>query len=519
MKKPKKVVLLDRLVSESWFASEREALPWIMARKVLVSDKPATSLKEKVAPDSVIRVREYYKKRYVNKGGLKLEGALKDFGVDVNGKVALDCGASTGGFTDCLITHGAKKVYAVDAGNGQLAGKLATNAAVVNMERTNLGDPVLLTLDPVPEVISLDLSYLSLVKALPLCRDIFQGGAGTAICLVKPIYEVESAEIRRTGKINDLSTLRDVLSGLCAQFTQAGFAVCGITFSPVTGNNGTLEYFILVRMGGGEVSLAPAQMSEQIELAIERSFTIDKFEKDRFAQSGGSGPLEGGTKIPAPDEKKYATRSGLKLEKALGVFSVDPSGKVCIDIGASEGGFTDCLLQHSAARVYSVDVAYGILNWRLRSDERVVVLERMNARYLTDEHVKEKCDLVTMDVSFISITKILPAVKSLMKPDAQIVSLFKPQFEVAKAHIQKHGNIEDPQHVIDCLAAVIGELRSQGVFMRALTYSPISGNHGNIEFLLHGDINPANDTTLASESLDQIVREAYGKLFKPAPSN
>lgn len=278
MKKNQKCLLIDRLIEEGWFVDEKEAMPWVMDRKVLVNDEPATSCKEKIKLDSVIRVKEYYKKKYVNKGGFKLEGAIKDFAINVEGKVALDCGASTGGFTDCLLTNGAQKVYAVDVGYGQLAGKLAINDRVVNLEKTNLSDSVLCTLDPTPEIITLDLSYLSLVDALPICKDIFKGHPGIVICLVKPIYEVESSEICQNGKINDPDILRDVLKKLCDKFIEENIPICGITNSPITGNSGTLEYFIHIELNNNCTTIID-EIDEKIDSAIQRSFELVKFKK------------------------------------------------------------------------------------------------------------------------------------------------------------------------------------------------------------------------------------------------
>lgn len=285
MKKQEKCLLIEKLIQDGWFENEKEAIPFIMARRVLVNDQLCFSGKEKIAADGIIRVKEYYKKKYVNKGGLKLEGAIKDFGIKVNDKVALDCGASTGGFTDCLICHGAAKVYAVDAGYGQLAGKLAMNPNVVNMEKTNLGDPKLCELEPRPEIITLDLSYLSLMQALPICKDIFGGEPGLAICLVKPIYEAESPEIKRSGEINDKDVIRSILRTLCRRFAHGQLSVSGITNSPVTGNNGTLEYFLAVRVNEKE-SAGMIDVDERIEKTIEKSFQIAKFEKNSCTLPG-----------------------------------------------------------------------------------------------------------------------------------------------------------------------------------------------------------------------------------------
>ncbi|WP_051623483.1 TlyA family RNA methyltransferase [Clostridium hydrogeniformans] len=282
MKKQKKCLLIDKLIQDGWFENEHEAMPWVMARQVLVNDQPAKSCKEKIAIDSIIRVRKYYKKTYVNKGGFKLEGAIKDFGIDVKNKIALDCGASTGGFTDFLISNGAANVYAVDVGYGQLAGKLAINPKIVNLERTNLSDPSLCMLDPIPEIITLDLSYLSLAKALPICKNIFRERPGIVICLVKPLFEVESSMIRRTGKINDKVVFYDVLKSLCNNFIEQNLSILGITNSPITGNNGTLEYFIEVELNGEGTPILANNIDKCIENTIDRSFQIDKFKKDNF---------------------------------------------------------------------------------------------------------------------------------------------------------------------------------------------------------------------------------------------
>lgn len=279
MQKKEKAFLLDRLVQEGWFADEREALPWILSRKILVDDKPVTSLKEKVSLNGVIRVKEYYKTRYVNKGGLKLEAALRDFHLDVKGKVALDCGASTGGFTDCLISHGAAKVYAVDVGHGQLAGKLLNSSQVVNLERTNLSDPGLLELSPRLELISLDLSYLSLKKAVPICREILHG-EGIVVALIKPLFEVESSQVRQSGKIENPLLLKEVLEDLCRHFDREDDSILGLTHSPVRGNHSTVEYFICLGFGGQQEQRLNGHWQERIQSVWEQSLLVPKFDKN-----------------------------------------------------------------------------------------------------------------------------------------------------------------------------------------------------------------------------------------------
>jgi 23S rRNA (cytidine1920-2'-O)/16S rRNA (cytidine1409-2'-O)-methyltransferase len=205
-------------------------------------------------------------------------------------------------------------------------------------------------------------------------------------------------------------------------------------------------------------------------------------------------------------EKKYVTRAGLKLEKALDSFAIDVTGAVCIDIGAAEGGFTDCMLKNQAARVYAVDVAYGIFDWNLRNHEKVVVLERTNARYLETRQIPEPCDLITSDVSFISIKKILPHVQTFLKPDGIIISLFKPQFELPRQQLGKNGNVECHEHIIMAVDETVRFLSKEGIYIRKFTYSPIKGNNGNIEFLLYGertDGQPVINTDLIAATVSE----------------
>ena len=246
-----KITLFEKLINDGWFGTAEEALPWIISGKVLAGDQQVLSGKAKIRADSAIRIKEYYKRKYVNKGGLKLQKALADFHVAAEGKTALDCGASTGGFTDCLLQHGADLVYAVDAGCGELAGKLLINEKVVNMERTNISDGSLTRLSPKPELITLDLSYLSLKKALPACKAIAVPGADI-VALIKPIVETESAEAKRSGDVNRREIIVEVLIGLCGFFAENGFNLEGLTYSPIRGNNGALEYFAHLRFGGAD---------------------------------------------------------------------------------------------------------------------------------------------------------------------------------------------------------------------------------------------------------------------------
>lgn len=181
----------------------------------------------------------------------------------------------------------------------------------------------------------------------------------------------------------------------------------------------------------------------------------------------------------------YVSRGGLKLEKALRDFGVDPTGFVCSDSGASTGGFTDCLLQQGASKVFAIDVGYGQLDWKIRSDPRVVVMERTNVRYVTPEQLGEPLDLSVVDVSFISLKIVLPVIKTFLKPTGQVLCLIKPQFEAGKEKVGKKGVVRDPQthkEVLDGFVALANELDFK---ILGLTFSPVKGPEGNIEFLGH----------------------------------
>ena len=182
---------------------------------------------------------------------------------------------------------------------------------------------------------------------------------------------------------------------------------------------------------------------------------------------------------------RYVSRGGLKLEKALTVFPVDPSNKVCIDCGASTGGFTDVLLQNGAKRVYSVDVGYGQLAWKLRQDPRVINLERTNLRYLKADQIPEPIDLAVMDVSFISIRLILPVVKQFLKPGADYICLIKPQFEAGREQVGKKGVVRDAAVHRTVIENCLSVAREDGYSVLGLDYSPIRGPEGNIEFLCY----------------------------------
>ena len=181
----------------------------------------------------------------------------------------------------------------------------------------------------------------------------------------------------------------------------------------------------------------------------------------------------------------YVSRGGLKLEKALRDFGVDPTGYVCSDSGASTGGFTDCLLQQGASKVFAIDVGYGQLDWKIRSDPRVVVMERTNVRYVTPEQLGEPLDLSVIDVSFISLKIVLPVIKTFLKPTGQVLCLIKPQFEAGKDKVGKKGVVRDPQTHMEVLDRFVELANELDFSILGLTFSPVKGPEGNIEFLGH----------------------------------
>ena len=206
---------------------------------------------------------------------------------------------------------------------------------------------------------------------------------------------------------------------------------------------------------------------------------------------------------------KYVSRGGLKLEKAMAAFPIDLNGAVCADIGASTGGFTDCMLQNGAEKVYAVDVGYGQLAWKLRSDPRVVCLERTNARYLTHEQVPDALDFASVDVSFISLKLILPPLNGLLKDGGHAACLVKPQFEAGREKVGKKGVVRDPAVHLEVLEHFLDHAGDAGFIVLGLTYSPIRGPEGNIEYL--GFLQKGAETTAAFD-LDALVEESHQTL-------
>lgn len=209
----------------------------------------------------------------------------------------------------------------------------------------------------------------------------------------------------------------------------------------------------------------------------------------------------------------YVSRGGLKLQKALAEFGIDPTGYVCSDSGASTGGFTDCLLQHGARKVFAIDVGYGQLAWSLRNDPRVVTMERTNIRYVKPEDLGEPLDLSVVDVSFISLSLVLPVIRTLLKLEGQVLCLIKPQFEAGREKVGKKGVVRDPQVHLEVLEGFCTLACNLGFAIRNLTFSPVRGPEGNIEFLGHLSLQGESGNL---PDLKELVRQAHETL-KGAP--
>jgi len=260
--------LNQALVDAGLCEDSKQAAAWVMAGRVLVNGQPARAGMF-LRPDDQLRLKNQLP--YASKGGLKLAGALSAFRLDVSGLVCLDAGASTGGFADCLLQHGARLVYAVDVGFGQLTGTLRQDSRVVNLERTNLSDPRLLTLEPAPVFATCDLSYLSLRDAVPIYQGIL-GNQGQLVALVKPLFEVDDSQARRSGQLQDQAyapLLRDLSAWLNGLEDVRVLQVCE---SPVRGSAGTLEFFFHLVFGGGQ---AQVDLEDDIRRSVARALAIN----------------------------------------------------------------------------------------------------------------------------------------------------------------------------------------------------------------------------------------------------
>lgn len=206
---------------------------------------------------------------------------------------------------------------------------------------------------------------------------------------------------------------------------------------------------------------------------------------------------------------KYVSRGGLKIEKALDYFHIDPKDKIIMDVGASTGGFTDCLLQRGAKKVYAVDVGYGQLAWKVRTDPRVVCMERCNIRYVTPDQIEDKLDMAVIDVSFISLQKVLPTVKALLNEKGEVAALIKPQFEAGREKVGKKGVVRDPNVHLEVINDTLTFAKSIGFGVKGLTFSPIRGPEGNVEFLVY--LSLVDDSRVDPEA---VVKEAHSLTIK-----
>lgn len=213
-----------------------------------------------------------------------------------------------------------------------------------------------------------------------------------------------------------------------------------------------------------------------------------------------------GTQMP------YVSRGGYKLEKLINKLGIDLSNKIAMDVGASTGGFTDCMLQNGASKVYAVDVGYGQLDWKLRQDERVINMERTNIRYIKPEDINDIIDFASIDVSFISLRIVLPVVKNLVKDNGEIAFLIKPQFEAGREQVGKKGVVRDKKIHKEVITGILRFAINLGLSIKYVSFSPITGPKGNIEFLVYAINKPSNDLLDIEKIADEVVESAHKEL-------
>ena len=212
------------------------------------------------------------------------------------------------------------------------------------------------------------------------------------------------------------------------------------------------------------------------------------------------------------EKLKYVSRGGLKLEKAMNTFGIDLTDKVCMDIGASTGGFTDCMLHNNASKVFAVDVGYGQFAWKLRTDERVVCMEKTNIRYVTPEDIGVALDFASIDVSFISLRTIMPAVKALLADKGEVVALIKPQFEAGRDKVGKKGVVRDKEVHLEVINTIINFLMENELNVLGLSYSPIKGPEGNREYLVYFTKDKEKEGNFELSQIEDIVNESHSQL-------
>ena len=257
-----------------------------------------------------------------------------------------------------------------------------------------------------------------------------------------------------------------------------------------------------------DVLLVKKGLAESREKAKAIIMSGNVFIKGQREDKAGTTFEEEGLEIEIKGHTlRYVSRGGLKLEKALQAFEIDVTDLICMDIGASTGGFTDCMLQNGAKKVYSIDVGHGQLAWSLRQDERVVCMEKTNFRYVTADNIADVIEFAATDVSFISLTKILPPAHALLKDGAEMVCLIKPQFEAGREHVGKKGVVRDPAVHLLVINQVVAKAEELGFTLWNLDYSPVQGPQGNIEYLAHGFFTGALPPV--SPSPQQAVEAAH----------
>lgn len=265
-----------------------------------------------------------------------------------------------------------------------------------------------------------------------------------------------------------------------------------------------------------------SEIKERLDVLLVKKGMFESREKARASIMAGLIFIDGqrvdkcGEKVKESSEidfrgevLPYVSRGGLKLEKAIKKFTIDLSEKVCLDIGASTGGFTDCMLQNNAQKVFAIDVGYGQFAWKLRIDPRVVCIERTNIRYVTPEQIGELSDFASIDVSFISLKTVLPAVINLLKPDGFIVALIKPQFEAGRNKVGKKGVVKDAETHKEVINSVINFAVGADLNIIGLDFSPITGPEGNIEYLLYMTKNKEYKSNFENSFVDEIVGLAH----------
>ncbi len=263
-------------------------------------------------------------------------------------------------------------------------------------------------------------------------------------------------------------------------------------------------------------------MAERLDVELVNRGLVESREKGRALIMAGAVYVDGQKAFKAGDrikdgmnieirgaKLKYVSRGGLKLEKSMEVFPLDLSGRICADIGASTGGFTDCMLQNGASKVYAIDVGYGQLAWKLRSDDRVVNMERTNVRYLDFDLIEDEVDFVSIDVSFISLKLVLPVAYEFLSEGGELVALIKPQFEAGREEVGKKGVVRDASVHKSVITTITTFAHETGFSVKGLDFSPIKGPEGNIEYLMYVSKDGENTNLVTEDIIDDVVAKSH----------